>query len=656
MFFLRANKESIKSLKQILSQYENASGQSINAAKSSITFSRRAPADLRQRIKDELNMQKEGGVGKYLGLPEHFGRRKRDLFTSIVDKIRQKRNSWSNRFLSAAGKMTMLQSVLSPIPSHAMTCFKLPVSLCKRIQSEVTSFWWGDNTGKRKIAWTSWEKMSKPKEIGGLGFRDFQAFNDAYLGKLSWRIMNNPDILLTRVLMGKYCVEESFMECSKKTSSSYGWQGVLIGRDLLSSNMGWVVGNGTSIKIWYSPWLSLSEQEGPIGPAREEDMNLTVSDLFQQGSNEWDDNKIQNMLPHLKEKIVAIKPSLSGAPDKRVWLGTKTGEYTNKTGYKAAIKIRGQENILIADQHEMDWYKSVWNLNVSPKVKLFLWKVFQNAIPVGELLAIRNVNVDIRCKHCNAPESINHLFLHCPFAKKVWEHIPVTPTVDLSGFIDLSEVWARLCSKACLPPTGLATGPLAPWILWQIWISRNSLCFNNKQISEEETINRAIRMAKEWTNAQEHLVKSQKKIPSCTPIPLNCSLMRSDAAWRVASQLAGLGWTIRREGEEVASFSSDSSVNSALVAEAMAMRQAVKESWILGHKRMRCEADSDQLIKALNGNEVPLEIYGIVADILDYSFRFEAIEFVWISREKNSVADGLAKQGLVMVESLMANT
>ncbi|KAG5377087.1 hypothetical protein IGI04_041683, partial [Brassica rapa subsp. trilocularis] len=114
---------------------------------------------------------------------------------------------------------------------------------------------------------------------------------------------------------------------------------------------------------------------------------------------------------------------------------------------------------------------------------------------------------------------------------------------------------------------------------------------------------KAIRMAKEWTNAQEHLVKSQKKIPSCTPIPLNCSLMRSDAAWRVASQLAGLGWTIRREGEEVASFSSDSSVNSALVAEAMAMRQAVKESWILGHKRMRCEADSDQLIKALNGNE-----------------------------------------------------
>ncbi|CAF1716003.1 unnamed protein product [Brassica napus] len=59
----------------------------------------------------------------------------------------------------------------------------------------------------------------------------------------------------------------------------------------------------------------------------------------------------------------------------------------------------------------------------------------------------------------------------------------------------------------------------------------------------------------------------------------------------------------------------------------MAMRQAVKESWILSHKRLRCEADSAQLIKAINGNEVPLEIYGIVADILDYSFSFEAYSF-----------------------------
>lgn len=41
--------------------------------------------------------------------------------------------------------------VLTPIPSHAMNCFKLPVSLCKRIQSVVTRFWWDGNDGSRKM-------------------------------------------------------------------------------------------------------------------------------------------------------------------------------------------------------------------------------------------------------------------------------------------------------------------------------------------------------------------------------------------------------------------------------------------------------------------------------------------------------------------------
>lgn len=452
MFFIRANKDSCQTLKRILSQYEEASGQSINNLKSSITFSKRAPATLKNRIKDELNIQKEGGVGKYLRLPEHFGRKKRDLFSSIIDKIRQKGSSWSNRFLSTAGKMTMLQSVLSPIPSYSMTCFKLPVSLCKRIQSEVTRFWWDDRNGKKKMAWTSWDKMTQPKEIGGLGFRDFQAFNDAFLGKLSWRILHNPDILLSRVLLGKYCPEESFLTCTDKTSSSHGWKGILIGRDLIVKNMGWVVGNGNSITVWYSPWLSLTEQEGPMGPAPEAEMNMTVSDLFLEETNEWDEGKLHQLFPQIEEQIKAIKPSLSGAPDKRVWLGTNTGEYTTKSGYQAAIKTKREERGNIADINRIDWFKSVWKLTTAPKIKLFLWKVFQNALPVGELLAARNISVDTRCKRCGELESINHLFLHCPYAQGVWR---------------------------AAPPTGLVEGHLAPWILWQIWLARNSLCFNN---------------------------------------------------------------------------------------------------------------------------------------------------------------------------------
>ena len=88
------------------------------------------------------------------------------------------------------------------------------------------------------MAWVSWSIMALPKEQGGLGFRDFQCFNDAFLAKLSWRIMHNPGSLLGRVLLGKYCNGEDFLKCGERASMSHGWRGILIGRDLLVKNLG----------------------------------------------------------------------------------------------------------------------------------------------------------------------------------------------------------------------------------------------------------------------------------------------------------------------------------------------------------------------------------------------------------------------------------
>ena len=224
MFFLKSDKKIRDALKGILKRYETASGQLINAEKSSITFSSKAPMSLKQTVKDELQIHKEGGTGKYLGLPEHFGRRKRDLFTGIVDKIKQKASGWTNRFLSSVGKLVMLKTVLSAIPSHAMTCFKLPMSLIKRIQSAVTRFMWDDRTGKKKMTWVAWNKLAQPKAKGKLGLRDFESFNDAFLGKLSWTIINNPQGLLSRVLIGKYNPGGTLLECENRSSESHGWR------------------------------------------------------------------------------------------------------------------------------------------------------------------------------------------------------------------------------------------------------------------------------------------------------------------------------------------------------------------------------------------------------------------------------------------------
>lgn len=121
MIFTRSDPQSCDALLDILTSYELASGQKINPQKSSITFSRKTPTETRDRVKLQLSIEKEGGVGKYLGLPEHFGRKKKDLFSSIIDRMRQRSINWSTQFLSTAGKAIMLQTVLSAIQDSGGT-------------------------------------------------------------------------------------------------------------------------------------------------------------------------------------------------------------------------------------------------------------------------------------------------------------------------------------------------------------------------------------------------------------------------------------------------------------------------------------------------------------------------------------------------------
>lgn len=233
MFFSRTDPRSCAALVRTLQRYEEASGQFINLEKSSITFSAKTPAQTKRRVREQLHILSEGGMGKYLGLPENFNRKKRDIFAALVDRIRQRSHSWTARFLSGAGKMILLKSVLTAMPSYAMSCFKFPMSLCKQIQSILTRFWWDASPEIRKVCWVSWQSLTKPKNVGGLGFREIAQFNDALLAKLSWRILKNPTSILARMLFEKYCLHSPFLEVQPPSCASHGWRGILVGRDLL---------------------------------------------------------------------------------------------------------------------------------------------------------------------------------------------------------------------------------------------------------------------------------------------------------------------------------------------------------------------------------------------------------------------------------------
>ncbi|KAL9861650.1 putative RNA-directed DNA polymerase [Arabidopsis thaliana] len=91
MFFCKSSPTCCSALLSIFASYEKVSGQMINLSKSSITFSSKTPPECKLRVKETLHISNEGGIGKYLGLPEHFGRKKeislRLLSTKFVNGL-----------------------------------------------------------------------------------------------------------------------------------------------------------------------------------------------------------------------------------------------------------------------------------------------------------------------------------------------------------------------------------------------------------------------------------------------------------------------------------------------------------------------------------------------------------------------------------------
>lgn len=69
----------------------------------------------------------------------------------LEDRVRKKLKDWKKIFLSTAGRMVMIKSVVQAIPTYLMSLFLLPEQTCQRINSLSASFLWGPKSDERRI-------------------------------------------------------------------------------------------------------------------------------------------------------------------------------------------------------------------------------------------------------------------------------------------------------------------------------------------------------------------------------------------------------------------------------------------------------------------------------------------------------------------------
>lgn len=89
-FLCRAVLSECSEFLRRLKLYEDSSGQMINFQKSAISFGAVIDPVIRRLLAEFLNIDKEGGDGKYLGLPEFFSGSKQQLLAFIGEKMRKR--------------------------------------------------------------------------------------------------------------------------------------------------------------------------------------------------------------------------------------------------------------------------------------------------------------------------------------------------------------------------------------------------------------------------------------------------------------------------------------------------------------------------------------------------------------------------------------
>jgi len=91
----------------------------------------------------------------YLGLSVRGCHKRRAFWDGVIVRMKKRLSRWKGRFLSLAGRICLIESVLSTIPLFYLSLFKMSVVVASEHVKIQRDFLWGWGSDGRKVAWAS---------------------------------------------------------------------------------------------------------------------------------------------------------------------------------------------------------------------------------------------------------------------------------------------------------------------------------------------------------------------------------------------------------------------------------------------------------------------------------------------------------------------
>lgn len=589
--------------------------------------------------------------GKYLGLPAEWGRSKSNTLNWLKLRVLEKIDGWKEKLLNQAGKEVLIKAVIQAIPSYAMSIVRFPKGFCKSLCSSIARFWWRNTGRERGIHWKDWSSISKAKSRGGLGFKDFSLMNLALLAKQAWRAYNNPESLWVKVLKGLYFPRTDLMKATKGRGTSWGWQSLVQGKDFLRKAGLWLIGGGNTVEVWNDNWLSTS----PLQIPENAQPDLLVSALFQPQQQQWDTQKLLSTLPR-EAALKALQIPLGFEPEEDLlcWPYYKDGNYTVKTGYQVAVSLNSLEPSTSNPSHpneEEPIWKLIWSLYVPQKIKMFLWKACNGALPVKAALFRRHITPDATCPHCNsATEDIPHALLGCEWTGEVWHHSQLQFDSSQAAAMPLKD-WILFMDSLLSNQNETHHENLAimAHYLWGIWKERNDCHFQGRATQPLAT---AVKIKARLVPIDDPTVQSRaaalstKRIYSApwTLPPPGTLKLNTDATFFLVNNRGSIAVICKDEkGATVLSHSRPILAPNPFVAEAIAMREALLLAMNLEFPKIYVFSDNLKLVSLIRERKREWIVDPLLRDIQRLRSTFRTCGFFWTPRQNNQQAHSHAR-------------
>ncbi|GJV62250.1 putative RNA-directed DNA polymerase, eukaryota, reverse transcriptase zinc-binding domain protein [Tanacetum coccineum] len=476
--FARGHPSSVSVIMDALEEFKQVSGLVPSIPKSTAYFCN-VPNAIKASILNSMPFAEGVLPVRYLGVPLISSRLLFRDCKILVEKLESRVNDWRNKFLSLAGRLQLIRSVLSSMHIYWASVFILPSRIVHDLEQLMRGFLWCQGEMKKGKAKVAWDSVCMPKHEGGLGIRRIEDFNIALMATHIWSIFTHRESLWVKWVHTYKLKGRSFWDVPCRGDASWGWRKLLQIRSTIRPFIWHKINNGKSTSVWFDRWTDVCPLKDLLSNRdivrSGFSLENSVSNLISDGVWRWPLDWLSRF-PFLAQLHVPVL--LDDMDDVILW--------RDRDGVLRPFSVACVWDTIRSRADMVYWYNVVWFSHCIPRHAIHMWLVIQQKLKTQDRLRQWDVGPSIdlnllKCPLCDlVPDSHDHLFFECSFSSQVWSKVRVLCGMDAIP-PHLSDVVAFIVplSKGKTVVSIISRIVVAA-TSYYIWLERNGRLFKKK--------------------------------------------------------------------------------------------------------------------------------------------------------------------------------